>query len=757
MRAVGSRPMIAFKMCRTASVVLFAIALVSSAAAAQPASPASSSDSPQPPRRPKIGLALGGGGARGAAHIGVLKVLEELRIPIDYVAGTSMGSVVGGLYVVGYSPEGLDKVVQKVDWANIFVDSAPRPDTAFRQKENDYLVPPGITLGVKKGSVALPAGLIAGRKLSFLLNTLTLSAIGVQNFDNLPIPFRAVAADARTGETVVLSRGSLPRSIRASMAIPVIFTPIEQDGRLLMDGGEAENLPVQTVRAMGADIVIAVDVASSSEIPKEAPSSLAQIVGRLIDLPLLRNTLESRKLADLVITPELSGFSSGDFPAVAKIVPKGEEAARALSDKLSRWSVSEEEYRDWQKAHRIPLPEHPPMVDDVVVDPIKGFDTRRISRVIATKAGAPFDESVLQSDMRRIAGMGLWQNVEFQLEKEDGKQVLHIIAVPKSWGPTYLSAGLDFEISDARADFDISVLLDATERNRLGADWKTGVRLGTELALVSQFFQPLDYAGRFYAAPRIGWDQQTREVFSDETRVAEYRVRQGQVGVDLGMELGHLLSLGELSVGVQRGYADAARRIGIQEFPNFDIDTGAFVASLRLDQLDNLWFPRSGYYLDLNYTGSRTALGGEDSYNRALLRVIGAHSIGRWTAQLRASYGDGFNRQLPFYDGFSLGGFRNLSGRPPNQLTGQTLAFASVEFRYALTPKPGAVVKGLYVGATAEAGNVWDSRNLASLSDLKRAGSVFIVTDTLLGPVYLAWGYSGKNNNAFYLFLNRSF
>ncbi|HEY6928176.1 MAG TPA: patatin-like phospholipase family protein, partial [Thermoanaerobaculia bacterium] len=208
--------------------------------------------SPGPPRRPRIGLALGGGGARGSAHIGVLKVLEEMRIPIDVIAGTSMGSVVGGLYVVGYSPEGLEKVVRKVDWENIFVDTAPRHDTAFRFKSNDYLSPPGLTLGFRKGGLALPAGLIAGRKMSFLLNTLTLPVIGIEKFDDLSIPYRAVAADARTGEPVRLSQGSLARSIRASMAIPIVFTPVSVDGRLLIDGGEAENLPVQTVRAMGA-------------------------------------------------------------------------------------------------------------------------------------------------------------------------------------------------------------------------------------------------------------------------------------------------------------------------------------------------------------------------------------------------------------------------------------------------------------------------------------------------------------------------
>jgi NTE family protein len=709
-----------------------------------------------PPRRPKIGLALGGGGARGAAHIGVLKVLEEMRIPIDYIAGTSMGSVVGGLYCVGYSPDRLDQIITKIEWANLFVDTAPRKDIAFRQKQNDYFVPPGVTLGFKHG-IALPSGLIAGRKLGFLLNTLTLPAVGVENFEDLSIPIRAVAADARTGQPVQLTHGSLSRAIRASMSIPVVFTPVRIDDHLLIDGGEAENLPVQTVRAMGADYVIAVDVASSSEIPAEAPSSVAEILGRLIDLPLLRNTEESRKLADLVITPDLKGFSSGDFPKAGEIIPKGEIAARADGDKLSRLSVPQDEYDAWRRTHRVVPDEKPPMLDDVVVDPIANFDIQRIERVIATTAGLPFNDHVLQADMRRIAGMDLWENVEFHLEKSGGRNVLHIIATPKSWGPTYLSAGIDFDISQADADFDVSVLLDATELNRLGADWKTGLRLGTELAIASRFFQPLEWEGRFFAGPRADLVQTPIGVFNDDGEaVGEYRVREWNVGLDLGIELGHLLQLGQFSVGIEFGGATGKRLIGDPAFPDVTVDTGALVGDLRLDQLDNLWFPKDGWFVDVSYLESLEGLHAEIPFHRGELLAIGVKTIGRWTGGVRLRYGDTFGSD-PLFFGFRLGGLFNLSGRPVGQLRGDTLGFGSLTLRYRLTKTPGAIVKGIYVGASAEVGNVWQTRNEASISDLRHAGSVFLATDTLLGPIYLAYGNSDKKNQAAYLFLNRSF
>jgi NTE family protein len=556
---------------------------------------------------------------------------------------------------------------------------------------------------------------------------------------------------------VVLSEGVLPLSIRASMAIPVIFTPVQIGDYLLIDGGESENLPVQTVRAMGADIVIAVDVASSSVIPKEAPTSVTEMIGRLIDLPLLRNTMESRTLADIVITPDLSGFTSADFAKGKEIIPKGVAAANAEADKLSKYSVSEEEYRAWQKTHRVPLPENPPIIDQVVVDPIPRFDTRRISRVIATKAGLPFNQSVLEADMRRIAAMGLFQAVEFRFVREDGKNVLHIIATPKPWGPTYLSAGISFEISDADASFDVGLLLDATEMNRLGADWKTNFRLGNQLALGSAFYQPLDYAGRFYLSPRLAWSQDLADIFVEGERVAQYRVRQGGGGLDLGVELGHLLQLGQFSVGIERGAGSLTRRTGIPEFPDADIDFGDFHSQLRLDQLDSVWFPTKGYFVDAQFVGSRTGLGASDSFNRGQLLAFGAKTFGRWTAATRVSYGDGFGPVLPFYEQFALGGFLNLSGYSPGELHGSTFAFGSFTARYRLNQTPGAIVKGLYAGFSIEGGNTWELRDQASISDMRLAGSIYVVADTLIGPLFLAYGNSGAKNQAVYLFLNQRF
>ena len=288
-------------------------------------------------------------------------MLEQLHIPIDYVAGTSMGSIIGGLYSCGYTPDEMEKLIGSIPWDTLFRDAPERKDQSFRQKEDDFerLIPFEFGLNLKKGGLVLPPGLIAGSKLGFVLENATMPCSSVTNFDQLRIPFRAVATDIQTGKPYVMSSGNLARVIRASMAIPAGFTPVEIDGHLLIDGGESENLPVQTVLAMGADIVIAVNVGSSGAETAAKPENVGAMIGRLIDLPLQQNTMASAKLATLVITPDLDGYTSADFMKGLKMIPLGYKAAEAYKDKLEQWSAPESVYGPWKQHHDATLPPLP--------------------------------------------------------------------------------------------------------------------------------------------------------------------------------------------------------------------------------------------------------------------------------------------------------------------------------------------------------------------------------------------------------------
>ena len=310
------------------------------------------------PRRPRVGLVLSGGSAHGFAHVGVLKVLEELRVPVDVVAGTSMGSIVGGLYASGMSPAEMERLLLTTDWEDLLDDRPSRDRLSYRRKQDDVLNYVDLEMGLTRKGIAFPSGLIAGQKLGFLLKSLTLGTVGVASFDALPIPFRCVATDIATGEKVVLSDGSLAEAIRASMSIPAVFSPVPRGGRLLVDGGLVENLPVAEAEAMGAEVVVAVDV-SSDKFDPEKLKSFGGVLSRMVEPPDQAERLEGPSRASVVVAPQVADIPSMDFARAADLVARGEEAARALAKELSALSVPEEEYRAYRERVRGRRPDRP--------------------------------------------------------------------------------------------------------------------------------------------------------------------------------------------------------------------------------------------------------------------------------------------------------------------------------------------------------------------------------------------------------------
>jgi NTE family protein len=710
----------------------------------------------EPPKRPKIGLALGGGGARGTAHIGVIRMLEELHIPIDYVAGTSMGSIIGGLYSCGYTPDQMEKLIATIHWDTLFRDAPERKDQSFRQKEDDFehLLPLEFGLNLKRGGLVLPPGLIAGSKLGFVLENATLPCSSVTDFSQLRIPFSAVATDIQTGQAYVMSSGNLARVIRASMAIPAIFTPVEIDGHLLVDGGESQNLPVQTVQAMGADIVIAVNVGSSGAATVEKPQNVGAMIGRLIDLPLQQNTMASAKLANLVITPDLDGYTSADFGKGLKMIPLGYKAALAEKDKLVQWSAPESVYGAWKQRHDATLPPLP-YIDEVVVDPVPGVDPRRLEYLVHSKAGHALDTEVLGEDLKRIYSLGYFEMVSYSIVEDGGRRLLKITPTLKSWGPTYLKLGLflgtDFQLSTG---FGVTALVDATQLNGLGGEWKTTVTVGDPIDIRTRFYQPLTYRSHLFLSPYAGWVQSNTQVYDlDQVALGTYKISRSAVGMDLGYDFG---TWGELRAGYVRAFGKGRRKVGDPFFPDVDWDEGGLTAQMRVDQVDNVNVPHSGYFGEAIFLANRESLGASDSYDKLAAGILGVQTIGRWTGLAKVEGGSGLGTQLPFYDEFGLGGLFRLSGRPPGQIYGNTYALAALLLYYRLNTAEGAIVKNFSIGVSAEAGNTWAYQAPVTLSSLKPAGSVFVIADTLLGPFFIGYGHSGSYNSA-YLYLNRAF
>lgn len=740
----GFRSLLALGLC-----ILAATGPLSAAAKADPA-PAQN-----PPPRPKIGLALGGGGARGMAHIGVIRALEELHIPIDYITGTSMGSVIGGLYACGYTPDEMEKLIKSIKWDTLFQDAPDREQQSFRQKEDDFehLIP--FEFGLKKSGLVLPPGLVAGSKLGFVLQSATLPCAGISNFDKLRIPFHAVATDIQTGLPYVMTHGSLARVIRASMAIPAIFTPTEIDEHVPVDGGESQNLPVQAVQAMGADIVIAVNVGESGAELAAKPQNVAAMIGRLIDLPLQQNTQASAKLASLVITPDLKGYTSADFGKGTEMIPLGFNAAMAGKAQLERWSEDPSVFSVWKRGHDLTMPPLP-VIDAIEIAPVPGIDPRRIEYVVHTKPGKVLDTRILGQDLKRIYAIGAFEIVSYEIVDDGNRRILKITPTLKSWGPTYLKVGLflgtDFQLT---TQFGVTALVDATEMNSLGGEWKTVLTVGSPLDLKTRFYQPLTYRTRLFLSPYAGWRQETGQVYDEhEIAVGTYQVSRGDVGMDLGYDFG---TWGELRVGYVLAFGKGRRKVGDPVFPDVDWDEGGLNARMEVDQIDNVNLPHKGYFSLVEFLASREGLGGTASYNRLQAGAIGVKTIGRWTGLAKFEGGSGLGTNVPFYDQFNLGGLFRLSGRPLNQLNGNTYALGAMLLYYRLSDTGGAIVKNLSVGVSAEAGNTWEYQAPVTLSSLKPAGSIYIIADTLIGPFFVGYGRSGSKNNSAYLYLNRAF
>ncbi|MCB1845329.1 MAG: patatin-like phospholipase family protein [Halioglobus sp.] len=492
--------------------------------------------------RPRIGLVLGGGGARGAAHIGVLRELERLHIPIDAIAGTSMGAIVGGLYAAGKTPADLEEIVASLDWSASFDDRTPRRDLQFRRKQDDSAYPIQFELGLRDGRLRLPRGLIQGQKLGHILRELTLATAGIESFDELPIPFRAVASDIETGEAYVMSSSDLAQAMRASMSAPGIFAPVVVSGHTLVDGGLVGNVPVHTIQSMGVDVIIAVDVEFPLYSPEQLNSAL-DITGQVLTILIRKETrrqLEALDEDDILIRPDLGQFGSSDFADIVDAIEPGALATQQAAHLLERYSLDEAAWQQHLAARvRKPASRPYPTLDFVRVVDGAPLSTRVLESRLSTQPGDTMDPDRIADDIARLYGLDLYEFVDYRIVRDGDKTGVEFDAQPKSWGPNYLNFGVQLEDDfDGTTAFNLSARLTRAGVNRLGAEWRTDVQFGTEPLLISEFYQPLRFDARYFIAPRIDLRQNNFRTFSGDDRIARYRRSESQFGIDLGRELG---------------------------------------------------------------------------------------------------------------------------------------------------------------------------------------------------------------------------
>ncbi len=703
--------------------------------------------------RPRIGLVLGGGGARGGAHVGVLKVLEELRIPVDYVAGTSMGSIVGGLYASGMNSQEIEGEMRAMDWEELFQDYPSRADRSFRRKSDDYNYAFKAKPGFNHGKIEIPLAYIRGQKFDLVLNRLTLPVVEVKDFDRLPIPYRAVATDIETGKAVVLAAGNLSMSIRASMAVPAAFDPVEIDGRLLVDGGIANNVPVSVVRDMGAEVLIVVDVGSGLASRKDITSALS-VTGQLANYLFTLNTEQQIKTLgpqDVLIRPPLGDIGGGSFDRVAETFPIGERAARAAIDDLRRYSLSPQDYAR-HLADRGRPPPGAPVIDFVRIDNRSRVGDAVIAERISAKPGQPLDLERLEQDIGKIYGLEIFESVRYDVVREDDKNVLVISAKEKHWGPGYLQFGLASSNNlQGESTFKLGVLYTRTEINALNGEWRLGGQLGDEPAIFTELHQPLDPLSRYFVSGKVGHEVTNEDVFDAEGhRLSRFQLDTYALELAAGREFG---TWGEGRLGYRRASGTAEVTVGVPA-PDIDVERGEVFLKLSDDKLDNVNFPREGHLGIAEYRVARDGLGSSTDYDQVNLNYEHAYSWGRNTLIGRIFGFSTVDGTAPLGAQVRLGGWQRLSGLQENQLSGQYAGLIDLTYMRRIV---NFQLFRTYLGASLERGNVWQNSSDASFGNTITAGSVFLGVDTPIGPLYLTYGHADTGDYSFYIYLGPRF
>ncbi|MFB2638010.1 patatin-like phospholipase family protein [Shewanella bicestrii] len=716
--------------------------------------------------RPKVGLVLSGGGAKGAAHVGVLKILEEHHIPVDYIAGTSIGAYVAGMYSLGYSASEVEAIMMGVDWDSGYSDTIPRNVLSYRDKQlrDRYNIP--LNIGYTEGEVRAPSGLLRGQTMSQLLRQSTDLVQQFGDFDALAIPYRAVATDLETSLPVVIDHGSLVKAMQASATVPGALQPTQIDGKLLVDGGIANNMPVDVVKAMGADIVIAVDIGSPL-VTKDKLDSTIAVLDQLSNFLTNASTEKQKQLLsekDVLIRPAIDALSTTDFTIMPLALTLGKEAANGQLDKLQSMSVSAEEYAAYVEAKKAKGKQlmadvaHP--IQEIVFDNQSKVSLNLLKETLDLKAGQAVTKDELNDALKRIYSLNKFERVDAEFVESEEGRVLTVTTRAKSWGPNYFQLGFNWEddfSTESAISFDMAYTM--TDLTFNGGEWRNEVKLGFEKLFATEFYQPLDRDQDFYSRARYQYDVHNWDLYDNNNRALIFDKKTHTV--ELGIGYNYVLQgFVELGLVAEKGV------IVNDAWLIKDFDFQSYGAYLRAgyDSLDSISFPTSGNRITLNVYVRNEDFDDlvDNNENEYSVQIEadwkGALSVGNHAfvgkASVATNNNDGYNT-LHLSD---LGGFLNLSGYHKDSLTGAHKLFGAFVYQYDLGRDAlGMTDYPLYLGLSLEAGNVWFERDEVSLSDLIYASSLYIGTDTSMGPAALGFGITDMGDKSLYLFIGKAF
>ncbi|MGD1022199.1 MAG: patatin-like phospholipase family protein [Candidatus Sulfotelmatobacter sp.] len=682
-----------------------------------------------PAQRPRIGLALSGGGALGLAQIGVIQWLEENHIPVDRIAGTSMGSIIGVMYATGMSPAEMQKFAQVIDWNEVLLPEPTYRQLSYRRKQDhrDYQVE--AALGIKHG-LRGPNGFDPGLSVELLLDRIAFAESGIANFDDLPIPFRCVATDMQSGDRVVLHEGSLPRAVRASMAIPGVFTPVQIDGRVLADGGMVENIPVEAAREMDADKVIAIDL----QMPlggKEQLETITGVLSRAVSVMILQNERQSLKLADATVIVDTGNFSMTDYDRVSDLIRLGYQSAARHAAALLPYAIQDgAEWQQYLSARNARKHSPPKEVQSVTVEGGDSDTNHRIERRLKSDTGVPLNLPKLETQLTRIAGQGEFDRLGYEGFTQHGVPALRVTAHEKTYGPPFVDLAVNVDGSGVAAfDFSAGARITFMDVEHHGGEWRNDLMLGSSNLAATEFYQPIANT-HFFMAPYAFASKLPRNAFEGQTRVAVFGDERAGGGFDLGYDSGRR---SELRFGYQLFSGKLAPLIGSAGLPVLSGSTGEFRTRYVWDGQDSPSIPSAGTRIVATLARVLQSPGLVHPIDQLEVQTSTLIPTSEKTSLfLAASGGTTFHGTASQFQVFSLGGSFRLGAYLPNEFVGNHYGYASFGFRRELYRLPQLVGKKVYWGGWYEAGSAFNNPDSLIVRGSANAG---FIADTIVGPI----------------------
>jgi NTE family protein len=718
------------------------------AQAPQP-SPTPSAQAP----RPTIGLVLEGGGALGLAHVGVLRWFEENHIPVDYVAGTSMGGLVGGLYATGMSGSEIDRFLQGVNWNRSLRNELPYGARSFRRKEDRRDYPNDLEFGLRRG-VVFPSGFNSGHQVGLILDQVALPYSDLKSFDELPTPFRCVATDLVSGQAKVFDGGSLSEALRATMSLPAIFSPVRRDGRVYVDGGLIENLPVNVARAMGADIVIAVHLETAPLMPDE-PLSAFTVLQHSVSVVISVNELESMKKADILISVHTEDYASTDYQEARKINELGYAGAKERARLLERLALNDQDWTDYvnrRRTRRRPVPV-PQFIEVTGTAPVIA---EGIERNLAGNLGRPVDFSRLDSDLTEVTGLGRFSRAGFQLAHRNGEEGLLVRAEEKDYAPPTVNPLFVIDGSDyTDVRFSLGARVTFNDIGGFGSELRNDFIVGTTYGVASEYYHPVNWFSHFFAAPRLFASSQPFDLYLDDARIATFRQHTAGGGLDFGVAANRF---SELRFGYQLDYLSLTRTIGTPGLLN-NVSGRQGFSRVRyvIDHTDDPTLPRQGCLVQSRlefYDGNPSAT---EHFPLAELRTGVFHRVHKTNSLfLLASGGSTMGYRHTGLPMFGIGGPQRLAAYGTNELlTNQYFLFQPGYIRRLAQLSP-LLGNNVYLVADYEIGKAYGAVNQTD-SRLPNDFNAAVLVQSFIGPVVFGGSVGDRGHHKLYFQLGRLF